>query len=623
MKCPPFSLLVAAAMGLFWPLPIDAQVLLDGRVLAAADLREGQDLSGPWTWSIDHYRDGQAGFHGGEAGTGHRRYDDTDVTEARAADPLALYEYDMDRAPVAQIPSSWLTHTPAMRHYQGLVWYQRRFDAAPQTGMRAFVRFGAANYAAEVWLNGKRLGRHEGGFTPFAFEVTDLLRASGNRLVVGVDSQRTDRDVPPPVTDWETYGGLTRPITLIYVPETFVDDAWVRLAKDGRIAADIALNGPRRAGTPVRVSIPELGVEETGSTDAAGRLAMAFKAPKGLRRWSPERPTLYDVEVTAGADRWRDRIGFRTIAVEGSRILLNGKPIFLRGISVHEEEFGANPSRDMTDAAARALLSEVKMGLHGNYARLAHYPHAETMVRAADAMGLIVWSEIPVYWRVGFDDPEVLAKARRMLAEMILRDRNRAAIALWSVGNETPISDERNAFLRRLVSDVRALDPSRLVTAALLTDRDERGPHPAMVLADPLADALDVLAVNTYNGWYGPDAPADVPAIGWRVPADKPLIFSELGAGALAGLHGTGASPPKFSEEYQADYYRATLAMAERIPTLAGMSPWILKDFRSPRRQLPRVQDGWNRKGLISENGQRKLAFEVLADWYAKRAKAR
>ena len=192
------------ALALVWlgAAAASAQVFPAGPILAAADLRDGLSLDGVWTYSIDPYRDGVAGFHGEAAGRGHRRWDDLDVRAARGADPLALFEYDMDTAPGATLPSSWLTHAPAMRHYQGLVWYQRRFDAAPQAGMRYFVRFGAANYAAEAWLNGQRLGRHDGGFTPFAFEVTGLLREGGNRLVVGVDSTHTESTVPPPVTDW-------------------------------------------------------------------------------------------------------------------------------------------------------------------------------------------------------------------------------------------------------------------------------------------------------------------------------------------------------------------------------------------------------------------------------------
>ena len=612
----------AALLGVLFAVPLAAQVLPAGPVLAAADLRGGESLDGEWTYSIDPYRDGAAGFHGEPPGTGHRRYDDVDVAAKSAADPQALYEYDLDKSPVAVLPSSWLTHSPEMRHYQGLVWYQKRFDAVARPGERQFLRFGAANYSAEVWLNGQRLGKHEGGFTPFAFEVTGKLRPSGNRLVVGVDSEPTAQSIPPPVTDWENYGGITRPVRLLALPATFVDDAWVRLERDGTIAADVALDGADAANREVTLRIAGLGVVRTARTDARGRAHLRFAKPGKLALWSPQSPKLYEVEIDAGADRWRDRIGFRTIAVDGPRILLNGKPIFLRGIAIHEEELGPNPTRNMTPEAARALLSLAKDGLHANYVRLAHYPHNETMLRAADELGLIVWSEIPVYWRIAFDDPAALATARRMLAENILRDRNRAAIGLWSVANETPVSEARNAFLRRLVADAHALDPTRLVTAALLTERSDKGPVPVLTMNDPLAAALDVMAVNTYNGWYGGDRLADLARIEWRVPQDKPLLFSEVGAGALAGLHQPD-NPAKFSEEYQAEYYRQTLAMLSRIPNFDGLSPWILKDFRSPRRQLPGIQDGWNRKGLVSPTGRKKLAFDVLANWYLARASSR
>jgi beta-glucuronidase len=601
--------------------PAAAQLMPDGPVIAAADLREGQDLSGEWTWSIDPYRDGLAGFHGGSAGTGHRRGDDTDAEAASAADPLALYEYDMDRSPTAILPSSWLTHTPEMRHYQGLVWYQKRFDAAPTEGKRQFLRFGAANYSAEVWLNGEMIGRHEGGFTPFTFEVTGRLRALGNRLVVGVDSVRTEQSVPPPVTDWETYGGITRPVRLIELPATFVDDAYARLTSFGDIEVEVWLNGPDAAGAEVLVTLPELGERHELVTNGEGRASVLITAPAGLRKWSPDDPRLYVLRILAGSDRFADRVGFRTIAVEGAKILLNGEPIFLRGISVHEEELGPDPTRNITPQAARELLALVKDGLNGNFVRLAHYPHSDAMVRAADEMGLIVWSEVPVYWRIDWDSAETLDVARRMLAENILRDRNRASVMFWSVANETPVSEARTTFLTRLIRDVHALDPDRLVTAALLTNRDDSEGHPVLTLADPLMPEVDVLAINTYNGWYGPDAPGELAAIEWRLPANRPLIFSELGAGAKAGLLQPD-DPHKFSEDYQADYYRTTLAMADKIPTLVGMSPWILKDFRSPRRQRPVIQDGWNRKGLVSETGEKKLAFYVLAGWYKTRAEA-
>jgi beta-glucuronidase len=615
-------LLAVPAVAAETPAPVLPLVTVkNSPLLVSADMRDGLDLSGPWHYSIDPFRAGLAGFHGETPGESQLRWRDVNTRKAMRDDNRALYEFDMANSAITTLPGSWLTAAPELRYYQGLIWYQRNFPVAADRKGRYFLRFGAANYSTTVYLNGTPLGRHEGGFTPFSFEVTKLLRAGDNQITVGVDSQATEATVPPPVTDWENYGGITRSIRLISTPDTYVDDAWVRLTRDGRMAVDAHLDGAGAANRPLHLKIPELGLDLAGTTDAKGDWRATFAAPRALVRWSPDSPKLYDVTIAAGNDNWKDRIGFRTIEVKGADILLNGKPIFLRGISLHEEELGNNPTRAITPGAARALLSEIKYGLHGNYVRLAHYPHAEEMTRMADEMGLIVWSEVPVYWRVAWSNPDTLATARNMIAENIVRDRNRASIAVWSVANETPITDARNTFLRTLVSDVRALDDTRLVSAALLTERSI-GPDgkPVIALADPLADALDLVAINTYFGWYTPDRLEDLAGFTFKVPANKPLIFSEFGADAKAGFHDLRAMPQKFSEEYQAAFYRKTLGMVDKIPTLRGMSPWILKDFRSPRRQEPEFQQGWNRKGLISETGQRKQAFSVLADYYRGKA---
>ncbi|OYW36879.1 MAG: beta-glucuronidase, partial [Brevundimonas sp. 12-68-7] len=338
-------------------------------------------------------------------------------------------------------------HDPQLRHYQGLMWYRRDFEARRAGSRRAHLRIGAADYRTAVYLNGVHVGDHEGGHTPFAFDVTALLRDGLNSVTLGVDSVRSPASVPPPVTDWETYGGVTRDIALIDTPATFIDDAWVRLAPNGRIVATIVLNGPDRAGRTVRVRIGGPGMTLEGRTDQNGEWTGSGPAPRGLALWSPEAPTLHDVDFEADGDRLSDRVGFRTIAVSGEDILLNGHPVFLRGICLHEEEFGPDPARIITPEAARALLSEAKTGLNCNFVRLAHYPHSEIMTRIADELGLLVWSEVPVYWRVDFANAGTLATARAMLADNIRRDRNRASIILWSVGNETPVGDARNAFL--------------------------------------------------------------------------------------------------------------------------------------------------------------------------------
>jgi beta-glucuronidase len=343
--------------------------------------------------------------------------------------------------------------------------------------------------------------------------------------------------------------------------------------------------------------------------------SFAVRAPSALKRWSPENPQLYDVIVSTEGDTVEDRIGFRIIDVQGSQILLNGEPVFLRGISIHEETLGAPPSRAFDEDSARALLGIAKNDLNANFVRLAHYPHAEVMTRMADEMGLLVWSEIPVYWDVAFDNPDTLATALQMQHENIVRDRNRASIMFWSVANETPQTDERLAFLDRMAAEARKLDSTRLITAALHNVRGEGGVY---VVDDPLAQLIDVVAVNTYQGWYGRAKLDRVPGLKWQNPSGKPFLFSEFGAGALHGFRDPGLE--KFSEDFQEAYYRVTLEMARKVEDLAGMSPWILKDFQSPRRMHHAYQDYWNRKGIIAPTGEKKLAFQVLRDYYDEMA---
>lgn len=606
------AVLALAAAPSFAADPLRPPLLLTGQ---RSDV---QDLSGRWTYSRDYYRTGLTDINGWVAKSRMQRHRDVDIATEEAKPGPGFFEFDLDRGPGMQIPGAWNSAEPELRWYDGLIWFQRRFDvAASQAGERSFLRFEGVNYRAHVYLNGKEVGRHEGGFTPFVLEVTDALRTQGNRLVVGVDARHDAQSIPGEITDWDLYGGITRPVTLVRTPATFIDDATLRLTDAGRLVGSVQLNGARAAGQPVTLQIAGLALSAQATTDAQGEARFDVAAPAALKRWSPESPQLYAVRFATGTDAVTDRIGFRTLAVKGADILLNGRPITLRGVSLHEEELGANPARRLTASAAHALLREVKHGLHGNYVRLSHYPHNETLLRAADELGLLVWSEIPVYWTVDWDNPAVLDKARRMQAETIYRDRNRAALALWSVGNETPVAENRTRFHAALAATVRALDPSRLVSAALLVERE----GDTVRIADPLLPHLDVMAVNTYAGWYGNDTLADLARIRWALPADKPLLISEFGADALAGHHDLGAEPKKWSEEFQAAYYRATLAMLGRIPNLRGLSPWVLKDFRSPRREHPVFQNGWNRKGLISETGQRKQAFDVMAEHY--RAQAR
>jgi beta-glucuronidase len=453
------------------------------------------------------------------------------------------------------------------------------------------------------------VGEHEGGFTPFDFEVTDKIADGENSVVVEVDNTRRADGVPALRTDWWNYGGLTRSVELIEVPETFIENYEVHLAKDGgHVEGSVTVNGPRNMSA-VTVEIPEVGVKQSASSDKAGRFFFSF--PAKVELWSPENPKLYRVVVSGGGDSVGDNIGFRTVEVRGTQILLNGKPIFLRGICLHEEApFRSGRAFSAEDDST--LLGWAKE-LGANFVRLAHYPHNEEMVRLADRMGLLVWEEVPVYWDIDWKNPATLENAKAQLRDVIARDQNRAAVAMWSMSNETPISPERTVFLKAMADYTRQLDSTRLITSAL-----NRTEHTGDVrtLNDPLTESLDVLGVNEYIGWYE-GKPEDADRAQWKFAVEKPVIISEFGAGAQYGLHGDAQT--RFTEEYQANVFQRQIGMAQRIPELAGMTPWVLMDFRSPRRFLPGIQDYFNRKGVVSDRGQKKQAFYVLQKFYREK----
>jgi len=563
--------------------------------------RAHQSLDGAWPIIVDPYESGRWGYQGGPAAQGYF----LDRRAAPGSDELV--EYDFDASPRLQVPGDWNTQRVDLELYEGCVWYRRRFAATPAPGRRQLLRFEAVNERCWAWLNGEALGEHQGGFTPFEFEVTGRLRAGDNSLVLLVDNRRRREGVPPLQTDWWNYGGITRSVLLLDLPSTFIRDYGVGLGTDGGVQAWAQLDGPASAGVAVALELPGLRAAATAVTDASGRCQLSLPPSPGLGLWSPASPRLHAVALASPEDRVEDAIALRSIQARGADILLNGEAVFLRGVSLHEEAPGPAGGRPRSPAEGAQLLAWAKE-LGCNFVRLAHYPHDESLVRAAERLGLMVWEEIPVYWTVAWEDADAQALAQAQLQALIRRDRNRGAVILWSIGNETPPGEARLRFMAGLAATARALDPSRLVTVALEQHGGER-----RVVEDPLGAHLDVLGLNEYIGWYdGP--PERCRRTTFECAWDKPLIVSELGADAKAGLHGGEAE--RWTEEYQAWVYREQLAMLGRVPNLRGMAPWILKDFRSPRRPLPGIQDGWNRKGLLSELGAKKLAWGVLQAHY-------
>ncbi|MFZ1084355.1 MAG: glycoside hydrolase family 2 TIM barrel-domain containing protein [Terracidiphilus sp.] len=563
-------------------------------VLTGADLRPAISLDGEWHAIVDPYFGGIGGYWKNQT--------------AQPGDTRPI-EYNFAKAPTLKVPGDWNMQREKLFYYEGPVWYEREFNYQLKEHTRVFLHIGAANYRSYFWVNAQKVCEHEGGFTSFNCDVTSALKAGTNFVVAAVDSTRLLDGVPTLKTDWWNYGGLTRSVSLIELPEAFIDqyDVHLRRGDGNEIEGWVHLAGAL-PGKTVEVEIPELGAKSSAIAGDDDRAAFHFSV-QSLERWSPETPKLYTVVLRAGEDRIEDRIGFRTIEVRGTEILLNGKPVFLRGICIHGEA-PYRTGRANTDKDAETLLGWAKeMG--ANFVRLAHYPHDEKMLRAADRMGLMVWSESPVYWAIQWDKPEVLAKATLQLDEEIDNYRNHASIVLWSMANETPNKDERTQFLTKLINHAREVDPTRLITAALLVRNDGH----TKVVDDSLGNALDVIGTNEYIGWYE-QTPAAADTTQWRIAFDKPLIMSEFGGEAVAGLH--GAETERWTEEYQANIYHHQIVMLNSIPQLRGTAAWLLVDFRSPLRNLDGMQDGFNRKGLISDQGKKKLAFFVLQKAYTE-----
>ncbi len=574
-----------------------------GILITNVENRKTISLDGSWRIIIDPYENGYYNFDGTINENGYFKNE-------KPADKSDLVEYDFDKSETLYVPGDWNTQKEKLFFYEGTIWYKKSFNYKKKSKTRVFIYFGAVNYDAIVYLNGKKLGEHVGGFTPFDFEITDKVKDGNNFVVVKVDNTRRREGVPTTNTDWWNYGGITRGVMLIEEPETFIEDYFLQLKKGsmGEVSGWIKLNGNERR-QKVYIKIPSAKIEEEINTDDSGFARIDFTGK--FKLWSPENPFLYNVEITAATDSINDQIGFRSIETKGHDILLNGKPVFLRGIAIHEEA-PFRSGRAYSKEDARTLLTWAKE-LGCNYVRLAHYPHNENMIREAEKMGIMVWSEIPVYWTIDWKNKETLANAENQLREEITRDKNRAPIIIWSMANETPVNNARMNFLRALIDSARSLDPTRLISAATLM-RDEGN---EMIIDDPLGKYLDVIGVNEYLGWYG-GKPEDAENRIWKMNYNKPLIISELGGGALYGYHGDKNT--RWTEEYQAYLYKEQIKMIKKISFLSGMSPWILMDFRSPRRPLPVIQDFYNRKGLISNRGEKKEAFFVLQKFYKELA---
>lgn len=551
--------------------------------------RKKESLNGHWHYAVDQY----------DTCLRQKWFNEYYYDERGNTLPV---DFSFDEWELMTLPCCWNTADRMYMLYEGSMVYTRKFIYEKQSSdERMILRIGAANYICRVFINKKYVGMHRGGSTPFCFDITDYLEHD-NRIILQVDNTRRNSQVPMENTDWFNYGGIYRDIDLIRVPKVHIKDFKIALEPDssfGKIRANVFVS-ENYSGIAL-LTINELEIfKDIKVSNGSGEIV--FEAQPKL--WSPETPKLYDVSLECAGDKVSDRVGFREIHVNGMDIVLNGKPIFLRGISCHEES--KKHGRALTDEE-RLENIRIAKELGCNYMRVAHYPHNERMAQLADEAGILLWEEIPVYWGIQFDSEDTYTDAENQLKELITRDYNRASVIIWSVGNETPDTDDRLNFMSRLAKCAHSTDKTRMVSAACLVNTEKNA------IEDRLEHYLDIIGLNEYCGWYTAEW-GMLPELFENSDPQKPVIITEFGADAYAGLRGTITD--KGTEDCQAYVYEKQIENIRKISYIKGMTPWILYDFRCPRRTSVN-QRYYNTKGLLSADKKyRKPAFYVLQDFY-------
>jgi len=527
--------------------------------------------------------------------------------------------------PIA-VPASWNDQFEDWRDYLGPAWYQTRFDLPWGWKERqVHLRFGSVNYFAEVWLNGTRLGQHEGGHLPFEFDVTPHVQPQENILVVRVEGELAPDRVPPgnapgpaeqslwiryPATsfDFFPFCGIHRPVLLYTTPHDAIADLTVVTeieGGDGLVRVRLECADEAAARFTVRRHDIEILAKGPASDEAV------LVVPDAAL-WSPASPYLYNltIELTDDGsvfDRYTLSIGIRTIVVDGDALLLNGQPVILKGFGRHEDfpvtGRGLVPAVIVKDYALMTWVG-------ANSFRTTHYPYSDQMMDLADRLGFLVIDETPA---VGlfFDQNGLerrLALCRQFTQEMIARDKNHPSVIMWSLANE-PHSRHpaAKAFFRELYDLAKSLDPTRPVT---LVSHVGVGEEEAF-------EFCDVVCLNRYYGWYSQPGrleegcallSEELDALHAKYP--KPLLLTELGADTIPGCH---AQPPEmFSEEYQAEMLTRYIEVLSSKPWVVGQHVWNLCDFKTAQSVLR--FGGMNMKGIFTRDRRPKLAAHQLRE---------
>ncbi len=588
-------------------------------------------LDGPWLFRIDAERHGEA-----------RGWQQPD--------------YRPEHWLQVRVPGDWDSFSPELFGYVGHGWYRRSFRPRPAwRGQQVHLRFEGANYETTVWLNGRPLGAHSGGFAPFEVDVTGLIDWEGeNTLAVRVDNLPDPGRVPSSVIGWWNYGGIYRSVKLLALPAVRVSDVWVRAecsrtrslcgtAQETSLECTTDL-APEQPGEPAPLTVEATLVNESqapATVALSGRvtqggepaaLAGDLAAPAltlaagesvhltlsagiiGARNWSPDHPHLYTLHLAlkegrTAVDTLDLTFGVRRFEVRGTGLYLNGEPIVLKGFDRHEEYPG--PSRVDPGGMLEADLRLIKR-MNGNIVRM-HYQAHPDLYDLADRLGLMVFAEVPVAF-VGWADPAEITDPRvREVGEALLRTligtlRNHPSVVIWSVGNECATYQvESRPLIGHLAQVARSLDPTRPVAYVGMHDAREK-----------VFDLVDLPCINKYFGLRTQELAQCLDEIHALTP-DKPLLVTEFGQEAIAGMRGEGYG----SEDEQAQVLEATWRMLrEKAGYIPGGLIWCLADYWlifPSAYQYRHINRTYFTHGVVTLSRQAKRAVAAVKRMFARR----
>ena len=521
-----------------------------------------------------------------------------------------------------------------LRAHYGWAVYQRVFTVPRALlDQRAVLRFGAVTHTAQVYLNGKKLGEHKGGYLPFEFEVNGFLVPGENRLTVAADNQVDFSTLPVgneggvaffgsdnpgipsielaktrcrpqnrPNFDFFNFAGITRPVTLYTTPKDYIRDITVTTdisGTDGVVNYTVTAEG----GGAVEVSV----LDEDGKTVANGSGEKGRLTIPDVKLWNPGAAYLYRLRVTMGEDVYEQPFGVRTVKVEGNKFLINGRPFYFKGFGKHEDSFfhgrGLDQCLNVKDISLIRWLG-------ANSFRTSHYPYAEEMYDLCDREGIVVIDETPAVGinAGGSQNPYEAMRVhdhhRAVIRDMIGRDKNHPCVVMWSIANEPDTEHFPQAaydYFYPLYQLAHDCDPQDRPVTLVCCQND--------YTRDIITRAMDVCCVNRYYGWYNLSGDLDAACDAWNTELDfwagtgKPVMVTEYGADTYPGIHNTNGE--MFSEEYQMDYYSRINAELDKRDFFIGEHVWNFADFATI--QGPMRVDG-NKKGLLTRDRRPKLA---------------